>query len=208
MVQKAAYGPKNLDYRAIHEPMELAFGQGIVGRVGASGIAEIVSNTAEDVDYVVDDAMRGSEMAVPILCDGEVIGVIDSEHSLEGFFQSYHLRLLQSVANICGQKIGRSIGEERTQEFAKFFQLNPNPVARPILMASFCCPMRRQMPCWRRKVLLRQSFQRTVHFGRSFRRQAPRTLPSRLKSRLVTSGFKWRWPAWVTSPLCTCTRWM
>ena len=129
-VQKAAYGPKNVDYRAIHEPMELAFGQGIVGRVGASGIAEIVSNTAEDADYVVDDAMRGSEMAVPIVCDGEVIGVIDSEHSLEGFFQSYHLRLLQSVANICGQKIGRSIGEERIQEFAKFFQLNPNPVAR------------------------------------------------------------------------------
>ena len=31
-VQKAAYGPKNVDYRAIHEPMELAFGQGIVGR--------------------------------------------------------------------------------------------------------------------------------------------------------------------------------
>ena len=129
-IQKAAYGPKNVDYRAIHEPMELAFGQGIVGRVGASGIAEIVSSTASDADYVVDDALRGSEMAVPILCDGAVIGVIDSEHTLEGFFQPHHLRLLQSVANICGQKIGRSIGEERIQEFAKFFQLNPNPVAR------------------------------------------------------------------------------
>lgn len=129
-VQKAAYGPKNLDYRAIHEPLELALGQGIVGRVGQTGIAEIVSNTAEDADYVVDDAVRASEMAVPILCDGNVIGVIDSEHTLEGFFQPYHLRLLQSVANICGQKIGRSVGEERIQEFAKFFELNPNPVAR------------------------------------------------------------------------------
>ncbi len=129
-VQKAAYGPKNLDYRAIHEPLELALGQGIVGRVGQTGIAEIVSNTAGDADYVVDDAVRGSEMAVPILCDGNVIGVIDSEHTLEGFFQPYHLRLLQSVANICGQKIGRSVGEERIQEFAKFFELNPNPVAR------------------------------------------------------------------------------
>lgn len=129
-VQKAAYGPKNVDYRAIHEPMELGFGQGIVGRVGQTGVAEIVTSTAEDPDYVVDDAMRGSEMAVPIRCDGEVIGVIDSEHSLEGFFQPHHLRLLQSVANICGQKIGRSVGEERIQEFAKFFQLNPNPVAR------------------------------------------------------------------------------
>ena len=129
-VQKAAYGPKNVDYRAIHEPMELAFGQGIVGRVGQTGVAEIVADTASDGAYVVDDAVRGSEMAVPIRCDGEVIGVIDSEHTLPGFFQPFHLRVIQSVANICGQKIGRSLGEERIQEFAKFFQLNPNPVAR------------------------------------------------------------------------------
>lgn len=129
-VQKAAYGPKNVNYRAIHEPMELRMQQGIVGRVGHTGVAEIVASTAQDPDYVVDDAERGSEMAVPIRCDGQVIGVIDSEHSLEGFFQPHHLRLLQSVANICGQKIGRSVGEERIQEFAKFFELNPNPVAR------------------------------------------------------------------------------
>ena len=69
-------------------------------------------------------------MAVPILCDGNVIGVIDSEHTLKDFFQPHHLRVMQSIANICGQKIGRSLGEQRIQEFAKFFQLNPNPVAR------------------------------------------------------------------------------
>ena len=129
-VQKAAYGPKSIDYRALHEPMELKVGEGIVGRVGSSGVAEIVADTSRDKDYVMDDALRSSEMAVPILCDGEVIGVIDSEHSLKDFFQPHHLRVMQSIANICGQKIGRSLGEERIQEFAKFFQLNPNPVAR------------------------------------------------------------------------------
>ena len=110
-VQKAAYGPKSIDYRALHEPMELKMGEGIVGRVGATGVAEIVADTSTDKDYVVDDARRASEMAVPILCDGEVIGVIDSEHSLKGFFQPHHLRIMQSIANICGQKIGRSMGE-------------------------------------------------------------------------------------------------
>ena len=129
-VQKAAYGPKSIDYRALHEPMELKLDEGIVGRVGTSGVAEIVEDTSTDKDYVVDDAHRGSEMAVPILCDGNVIGVIDSEHSLKGFFKPHHLRVMQSIANICGQKIGRSLGEQRIQEFAKFFQLNPNPVAR------------------------------------------------------------------------------
>ncbi|MGB2228804.1 MAG: GAF domain-containing protein, partial [Flavobacteriales bacterium] len=129
-VQKAAYGPKNVDYRAIHEPIDLGFGQGIVGRVGASGVAEIVHDTSKDPDYVVDDAVRGSELAVPILCDGEVIGVIDSEHTMPGFFKPFHLRVLQNVANICGQKVGRSLGEERLAEFARFFQINPNPVMR------------------------------------------------------------------------------
>ena len=129
-VQKAAHGPKNVDYRAIHEPIDLGFGQGIVGRVGASGVAEIVHDTSKDPDYVVDDAVRGSEMAVPILCDGEVIGVIDSEHTMPGFFKPFHLKVLQNVANICGQKVGRSLGEERLAEFARFFQVNPNPVMR------------------------------------------------------------------------------
>ena len=129
-VQKAAYGPKNVDYRAIHEPIDLGLGQGIVGRVGASGVAEIVHDTSKDPDYVVDDAVRGSELAVPILCDGEVIGVIDSEHTMPGFFKPFHLRVLQNVANICGQKVGRSLGEERLAEFARFFQINPNPVMR------------------------------------------------------------------------------
>jgi signal transduction histidine kinase/ActR/RegA family two-component response regulator len=129
-VQKAAYGPKNVDYRAIHEPIELGLGQGIVGRVGRSGVAEIIDDISQDPDYVVDDAIRGSEMAVPIYCDKQVIGVIDSEHSLQGFFTPSHLRIMQNVANICGQKIGRSLGEQRVEEFAKFFELNPNPVAR------------------------------------------------------------------------------
>ena len=129
-VQKAACGPRNLDYRAIHEPIDLGFGQGIVGRVGASGVAEIVHDTSKDPDYVVDDAVRGSELAVPILCDGEVIGVIDSEHTMPGFFKPFHLKVLQNVANICGQKVGQSLGEERLAEFAPFFQTNPNPVMR------------------------------------------------------------------------------
>ncbi len=132
-VQKAAYGPKNIDYRAIHEPMELPFGKGIVGRVGNTGVAEIVNDTQSDEDYLVDDALRGSELAVPIVCDGVVIGVIDSEHTLPAFFKSFHLRILQNVANICGQKIGRSQGEQRVREFAKFFQINPNPVVRMAL---------------------------------------------------------------------------
>ena len=64
--------------------------RGHCGSSYATGVAEIVADTSTDKDYVVDDARRASEMVVPILCDGEVIGVIDSEHSLKGFFQPHH----------------------------------------------------------------------------------------------------------------------
>ena len=62
---KHAYGPKNVDYRAIHEPIDLGFGQGIVGGVGASGVARLCTTPRRTPDYVVDDAVRGSELAVP-----------------------------------------------------------------------------------------------------------------------------------------------
>ena len=65
-IQKAAYGPKNIDYRDIHEPVTLGISEGIVGAVGLSGQAEIIDDVRKDTRYVVDDAQRLSEMAVPV----------------------------------------------------------------------------------------------------------------------------------------------
>ncbi len=129
-LQKAAYGPKNIDYRAIHKPIELPFDHGVVGAVGSSGQGEIVADTRLDSRYIVDDESRCSEMAMPIICDNRVIGIIDSEHSQPGFYQAHHARIVKNIAAICGQKIGRFLSEKRTEEFAKFFAQNPNPVFR------------------------------------------------------------------------------
>ena len=129
-IQKAAYGPKNIDYREIHEPVVLGITEGIVGAVGLSGQAEIVSDVRKDTRYVVDDAERLSEMAVPIVCAGKVIGVIDSENSAVDFFTQDHLKIIQNVANICGQKIGRTLSEQKTLEFIQVYEQNPDPVLR------------------------------------------------------------------------------
>lgn len=101
-LQKAAYGPKNIDYRAIHNPIEIPFNQGVVGAVGSSGQAEIVEDTRLDARYIVDDESRCAEMAIPIICDNRVIGVIDSEHSQPGFYQDHHVRIVKNIAAICG----------------------------------------------------------------------------------------------------------
>jgi len=128
--QIAAYGSKKLNYREIHNPINIPFGKGIVGSVGVSGVAEVVKDTAFDDRYIADDIVRCSELTVPIWCDNEIIGIIDSEHEETNYFTSKHLRIIQSVANICGQKIGRALSEQRTDSFARFYEINPNPVFR------------------------------------------------------------------------------
>jgi signal transduction histidine kinase/CheY-like chemotaxis protein len=128
--QIAAFGPKKLNNREIIDPINIPYGKGIVGYVGKSGVAEVVYNTKTDDRYITDDEVRSSEMTVPIWCDNEVIGIIDSEHEDFGYYTKKHLRIVQSIANICGQKIGRALSEKRTSSFARFYEENPSPVFR------------------------------------------------------------------------------
>ena len=86
--QVAAVGPKNPKAKVIKDPILIPMGMGIVGSVASTGIAEIVSDTSEDERYILDDEFRLSELSVPIHADGEVIGVIDSEHHQKNFFTS------------------------------------------------------------------------------------------------------------------------
>ena len=112
LVQRAAYGPKNPREREILAPIEIPIGQGIVGSVAASGRVELVSDTRCDSRYIVDDVMRFSELAVPILHDGQVVGVIDSEHTQVGFFTEEHRELLITVASMASARIARSFLED------------------------------------------------------------------------------------------------
>lgn len=113
LVQRAAYGPKNPRGREILEPIEIGLGDGIVGAVGQTGRAELVADTRLDKRYIVDDAARHSEIAVPITIEGKVIGVIDSEHPNANFFTQEHLAILSSIASICANKIVRARAEQQ-----------------------------------------------------------------------------------------------
>ncbi|MEL7064150.1 MAG: GAF domain-containing protein, partial [Bacteroidota bacterium] len=79
MIQKAAYGPKNPKDFEIREPVERPLGFGIVGHVAASGNAELIHDASKDERYEEDDEFRYSEVCVPIIIDGKVIGIIDCE---------------------------------------------------------------------------------------------------------------------------------
>jgi len=49
--------------------------------------------------------MRFSEICVPIIANEEILGVIDCEHPQKNFFTEQHLRILKTIASICGIKL-------------------------------------------------------------------------------------------------------
>ena len=105
LIQKAAYGPKNIDYTDIYNRVEVLPGSGIVGHVAQTGIPEIIDDTSTDPRYIVDDAVRLSEIAVPLIGGNGVIGVIDSEHPEAGFYNNRHLQILTAIGNMVVNKI-------------------------------------------------------------------------------------------------------
>jgi len=108
LVQKAAYGPKNPKGHEIENPIEIEPGKGIVGTVAMTGKPLLISDTSKDERYIVDDVIRLSELAVPILHDNKVIGVIDSEHPQKNYFTNDHLKAMSTIASISANKIAEA----------------------------------------------------------------------------------------------------
>lgn len=135
LVQKAAYGPKNPKDFEISHPMEIPVGKGIVGTVAQTGKPEIISDTLRDPRYIADDDCRMSELSVPIVYEGKVIGVIDSEHSQRNFFTREHLRLLSTIASICSTKIAKAQLDQEASDRERLLLEVGKKVAETRLMA-------------------------------------------------------------------------
>ena len=107
--QIAAYGTKlNKDHQ-IENKIVLPIGDGIVGTVAKTGKAEIINDTSKDSRYIVDDEQRFSEISVPIINDGKVIGIIDSEHKSKNYFTEKHLRTLENIAGLVAMQLKSAI---------------------------------------------------------------------------------------------------
>ncbi|WP_394229882.1 EAL domain-containing protein [Shewanella colwelliana] len=108
LIQTASFGAKNPKDKEILSPIELKIGEGVVGQVAKSGIPIIISDTRLSPHYVVDDAPRLSELAVPMIVEGEVIGVIDTEHPKKNFYNEQHQQTLYALATITALKIHKA----------------------------------------------------------------------------------------------------
>lgn len=112
LVQKAAYGPKNPKEHEIINPIEIKNGEGIVGAAAFTKKPVLIKDTTKDARYIPDDKYRLSELAVPVIHEGKIIGVIDSEHSRKNFFTEEHAKALSTIAAISANKIAEAKAEE------------------------------------------------------------------------------------------------
>jgi len=117
--QAASHGPKNPQEQKVLDPIVIPVGKGIVGSVAATMKPEIVPDTRKDDRYIRDDSSRLSEMAIPIVFNGECLGVIDSEHTDVDFYTEEMLRIVTSIASMAASRLSNARAVEQLVSMKK-----------------------------------------------------------------------------------------
>ena len=82
----------------IHLKHDVPLARGIVGTAAATQEAVLVPDVANDPRYIEANPETRSELAVPLVYKGKVIGVLDLEHTRRGFFTEEHKRTMTTLA--------------------------------------------------------------------------------------------------------------
>ncbi len=82
----------------IHLKHEIAIGRGLVGAAAETQQAVLVPDVKKDPRYIEANPETRSELAVPLIYKGKVIGVLDLEHTRRGFFTEEHQRTMTTLA--------------------------------------------------------------------------------------------------------------
>jgi GAF domain-containing protein/anti-sigma regulatory factor (Ser/Thr protein kinase) len=95
-----------------------AIGAGIIGRVANTGQAMLANDIAQEPRYLPLSAMLkpvGSELAVPIVRSGEVIGVLDIQDLETGAFDDEDVKAMETLADQLAIAIDNARLYEETQ---------------------------------------------------------------------------------------------
>ncbi|MBE7638408.1 GAF domain-containing protein [Sneathiella sp. P13V-1] len=107
LFQVAAIGEKNPVGNEILNALRIPIGQGITGTVAKTGQPLLVEDLREYENYIPDLTEESlSELCVPLIFEGELLGVIDSEDNRAGFYSNEDLEFLQSVAALTSSRLG------------------------------------------------------------------------------------------------------
>ncbi|MFM7444744.1 MAG: sensor histidine kinase, partial [Tabrizicola sp.] len=114
--QVAAWGEKNPFGRNILNPLIIPFGLGITGTVAQTRRPLIVDDLLTDKNYIPDTRPARSEICVPLMFRGRLVGVIDSEHPEPNAFGEFELEILDTVAAMAGAKLELLAEAERSAQ--------------------------------------------------------------------------------------------
>lgn len=83
----------------------IARDKGVVGRALRTQQTQLVNDTRKDPDYFSEETYGLSELVVPIIHQGQVLGILDSEHSALGFFTEDYRRTFETCASLLALKL-------------------------------------------------------------------------------------------------------
>jgi sigma-B regulation protein RsbU (phosphoserine phosphatase) len=119
----------------------VALGQGIIGTAAELRQPILVPDVRKDHRYIVFNQETRSELTVPLIYKGNVIGVVDLEHTRLNYFNEDHQRTLTTLAaqiaiSIANARLYQRIHEEeqrmeRDLEMAREVQLRLLPPSPP-----------------------------------------------------------------------------
>jgi sigma-B regulation protein RsbU (phosphoserine phosphatase) len=121
----------------------IVLGQGIIGLAAQQREPILSPDTRKDPRYVAENPETRSELAVPLLYKGQVIGVLDLEHTRVNYYNEDHQRTLSTLGaqvaiSIANARLYQRIHEEeqrmeRDLEMARKVQLRLMPSRAPKL---------------------------------------------------------------------------
>ena len=77
----------------------VVLGQGIIGAAAQDRAPILSPDVRKDPRYIAENPETRSELAAPLIYKGEVIGVIDLEHTRQNYYNEDHLRTLTTLAS-------------------------------------------------------------------------------------------------------------
>jgi phosphoserine phosphatase RsbU/P len=121
----------------------IALGEGLIGTAAQLREPVIAPDVRKDSRYVEANPEVRSELAIPLVYKGEVIGVLDLEHTRVNYYNEDHQRTLSTLASqvaisIANARLYQRIHEEeqrmeRDLDMARQVQLRLMPSRPPIL---------------------------------------------------------------------------
>ena len=99
LVQSAAWGPKRGADRMLESRIHLSLDKGIAGACARKLQLLRVDDTRGDARYLNYIEPGLSELAAPICVDEVLLGVLDSEHATEGFYDDRYEQAFAAIAD-------------------------------------------------------------------------------------------------------------